>query len=125
MNRRHRLLAAALAALALLFAQFAVAAHACRAVGEVTPASVSAAHGCCNEGESVAPQANLCLAHCQYGETSFDGGHAVAFAPPPDGPALRVGPAWAAAGEAETPAARRPLPAPEPPVAIRFGVRRI
>jgi len=125
MYRRHRLLAAVLAVVALLFAQFAVSAHACRAPGEATPVTASATHDCCNEGDAGAPDANLCLAHCQYGKVSFDGGHAVMTAPPPEGPALRVDLAAADRAEAGSRAAGLLPPASEPPVAVRFGVRRI
>lgn len=128
MTRRHRPLAALLAAFALVFAQASAVAHACGLAGASGATEVMAHHAGCHEAGVVdeAPaDANACEAHCLYGAASVESTPGAPALPDPDGPALRV-----AAGdlgqEAGSPPGRDlPLAAQPPPPAILFGVLRI
>jgi len=70
MTRRRRSLAAFLAAFALVFAQFAVSAHACASAALTISKHAPVAHpqGCPDEDR----QSDLCSQHCQYGSASVD-----------------------------------------------------
>ena len=128
MSRRHRLVASLLAALALVFTQLAVSAHACIVAGPSMVADAASNHDCCSEddGAGGSPAIEvLCVEHCHYGEASFDGGQSVPGIIELCGSHLRVdshervlapnsGPAWLIAA-----------PAAPPPAAIVFGVLRI
>lgn len=127
MSRRHRIVAALLAALALVFAQLAVSAHACALASPPPAAEATADHACCNEDVDGQDSGldNVCVEHCQYGGASFDGGHAAPGIVDALGPVLRLehvdtarsadrGPSWLLAASA----------AP-PPAALLFGVLRI
>ena len=125
MNRRHRLLAALLAAFALAFAQLAVSAHACQIAGQPLTASMPAPHDCCEEDPAGDGRDNLCAGHCLYGDASFDGGQSSSVLAASCGPGLRVD-CVNPAEPADGPAARRlEPPGAPPPVAILFGVLRI
>jgi len=65
--RRHRVLAALIALVGMLFMQLAVAAYACPGSGEPLPPTAMAD---CDEVDPAAPA--LCHAHCQDGQTSLD-----------------------------------------------------
>ena len=127
MCRSRRILAALFAAFALIFAQFAVSAHACDFASRAMAADVAPGHECCNEDAAGTNSAgsNLCVEHCQYGQASFDGGQPSPGLVDATGPSLRVD-----AGDAVTAADGRPAwllvsPAASPPAAILFGVLRI
>jgi hypothetical protein len=71
LSRRHRTLAALVAAFGLLLAQLAVAAYACPGEQAMAMAAMDADAPCC--GEAVAdPEPALCAAHCQQGDRSLD-----------------------------------------------------
>lgn len=128
MTRRHRILAALFAVLAIVFAQITVAAHACEVVSPAKAAVVAPGHECCNEdvgddGDSM--PSGACVLHCHYGEASFDAGQPLAAIADASGPALRVDspdPLLTAAEAAGCSAV--PLAA-APPATILFGVLRI
>lgn len=128
MTRRHRIVAALFAALALVFAQLAVAAHACEWNGAAKAVQAAPEHECCNEdadGDGGSVRDGLCVEHCNYGDASFDGGQFPAGIADAPGLDLRVTypePAPASDG----PLARRfASPATSPPATILFGVLRI
>lgn len=128
MNRRHRPVAALIAVFALVFAQLAIAAHACAFDGQSIVTKAMASHVCCQEGDSAGGTTtadNLCVAHCHHGHASLDSGQPVTALTGYAGSALRVDspdPASAADG---LPAWLLAAPAAPPPVAILFGVLRI
>ena len=128
MTRSRRIFAAVFAVLAIVFAQLAVAAHACEFPGQAKAEVVAPGHECCQEeagddGNTV--PTGVCVQHCQYGEASFDGAQPPAAIVDASGPVLRVDspdPLDAASGAAG--AAVAP-PAAAPPATILFGVLRI
>jgi hypothetical protein len=128
MTRRIRTWSAALAALALVFAQFVVSAHACQ--GREAPARSPAAvhHEGCGGDPVVDPapaNGNLCQQHCQYGDASLDGAQPDLPVADFAGPALRVVLGEPVLRTADgRPSWRRAQAAPPPP-AILFGVLRI
>ena len=130
MMRRRRTFTAFLTAFALVFAQFAVSAHAC--VRHEQPAQVEAAahHECCAEdadanGKPFPGNGNACAAHCQYGDASFDKAQFPVADAEGAGPVLRLERSAMTAG-AGTPPVSWPVPAAAPPPpAILFGVLRI
>ena len=65
--RKHRVVAALIALVGMLFMQLAVAAYACPGSSEL-PAPTAMAD--CDEADPAAPA--LCHAHCQDGQTSLD-----------------------------------------------------
>jgi hypothetical protein len=70
MTRRRRTVAALFAAFALLFAQFAVSAHACEARARAAVTHDATMHpDACPDAKS---GTNLCSQHCQYGDANFD-----------------------------------------------------
>jgi hypothetical protein len=71
MARKHRQLVARILLAAFVFAQAAVSAYACP---EPTPAPAAAAtaHDCGDMAGIDASAPNLCLAHCQIGQQTFD-----------------------------------------------------
>jgi len=127
MSRRHRSFAAVLAGFALVFAQFAVSAHACMLHEQGAPAEVIAHHeGCAGAvGENEVPvNGNVCAEHCQYGKASLDKAPQFAAADVL-GPELRIEIADSIATVAARPAWRYVPAAAPPPPAILFGVLRI
>jgi hypothetical protein len=128
MNRRHRIVAALLAALALVFAQLAVSAHACEWNGEARAVQAAPEHECCNEdtdGDGSSVRDSLCVEHCNYGDASLDAGQfpaGIADAPGPVPCVTYPEPA----PESDGPLARRlASPAASPHATILFGVLRI
>jgi len=128
MNRRRRPLFAFLAAFALVFAQFAVSAHACILHEQPVKAEVMAHHEGCGgamEADDAPVNGNVCDGHCQYGSASFDGADPVPAACDLAGPVLRVAPlATATSADARAAWLFAPAAAPPPPT-ILFGVLRI
>lgn len=127
MCRRHRFLAACLAAFALVFAQIAVAAHACPMIERASPSGASAGHACCPDlaADESGGDANVCIQHCAYGHASVDSPQPLQVALNVATPGLRVEAVEpAAAGDSRPPWGRAAGPA-WPPVAILFGVLRI
>jgi hypothetical protein len=126
MTRRRRTIFASLAALALLFAQVVVSAHACPAFGHPAAAKAAAHHEGCHE--SAPPDGtnkNACEQHCQYGHASFDNAQPAPAAVGATGPALIVDlPACASSSDARPSWRLAPSAAP-PPASILFGVLRI
>ncbi len=128
MTRRHRSVAAVLAAFALVFAQFAVSAHACVPHGKPVETEVMAHHAQCGgvmATDEDTANANVCDGHCQYGTASVDNGQPAPAAVDSAGPALRVELGEAVASADARPAWRYAPPAAPPPPAILFGVLRI
>jgi hypothetical protein len=128
MNRRHRIVAALLAALALVFAQLAVSAHACEWNGKAEAVQAAPEHECCNEdadGDGSSARDGLCVEHCNYGDASFDGGQFPAGIA--DAPSLGLCVTYAEPAPAtDGPLARRlASPAASPHATILFGVLRI
>jgi hypothetical protein len=64
---RHRIVVALLTAAALVFAQLAVASHACAAASSPQPHAMMA-----DCGEAPAADTSLCASHCDYGNVSLD-----------------------------------------------------
>jgi hypothetical protein len=128
MTRRHRSLSAFLAALALVFAQFAASAHACVLHGQQVPAEVIAHHegcpGAMDQGGAPVND-NVCDHHCQYGNASIDNAPQIAAAVDAMGPELRIQLSQPAASAESRPAWRYVPAAAPPPPAILFGVLRI
>ena len=128
MARRRRIASAFFAVIALVFAQFAVSAHACPFQGEPAKPKMSAHHVCCDEEQSPQPSpvtGNVCESHCQYGHATFDNAQPVPAAADSTGPGLRVAlPVEATFADAR-PAWRFVPAAAPPPPAILFGVLRI
>jgi len=130
MVRRQRFFASVFAALAIVFAQLAVAAHWCdmaRAAAPAEAAEVIAHQASCHE--AAAPDTdtngNLCQAHCQYGSASVDTGSPVPPAVDVAGPVLfLLVPASEPASVLRRAERFAPAAAPPPP-AILFGVLRI
>lgn len=122
-GRRLRLRVAALAAFALLFQQFAFAAHFCAAMSPVAGGDcmgMAAADMASMHGDA----ATLCPHHCA----------STAVTPSPDAPALDVPPLVLPAlpiarvvvvSLAASPASLRSLPHPSPPLADLFCSRQI
>jgi hypothetical protein len=128
MTRRHRTLAALLAAVALLYAQLAVSAHACiaheRAAAEVMVSHHEGCDGAMDSDESPVT-GNVCAGHCQYGDASFDNSSPAPAVVDSSGPVLRVEPVATGAGSHAPPAWHlEPAKSPPPP-ALLFGVLRI
>lgn len=130
MVRRQRILASVFAALAIVFAQLAVAAHWCDRAPSAAPAEVTevmAHHASCHEAAvpDTDTNGNLCQAHCQYGSVSVDTGSAVPPAVDFAGPVLfLLVPASEPASVLRRAERFAPAAAPPPP-AILFGVLRI
>jgi len=130
MVRRQRFFASVLAALAIVFAQLAVAAHWCDTVRASTPAEateVIAHHTDCHEVAvpDTDTNDNLCQAHCLYGSASVDTGSPVPPAVDFAGPVLfLLVPASEPASSLRRAERFAPVAAPPPP-AILFGVLRI
>ena len=130
MVRRQRLFASIFAALAIVFAQLAVAAHWCDRVQPAAPAQeteVIAHQTGCHEAAvpDTDTNGNLCQAHCLYGSASVDTGSAVAPAVDVAGPVLfLLVPASEPASVLRRAERFAPAAAPPPP-AILFGVLRI
>lgn len=128
MTRSRRIFAAVFAVLAIVFAQLAVAAHACEFPGQAKAEVVAPGHECCNEeagdGGNSGPS-GVCVQHCHYGEASFDGAQPPVAIVDAAGPILRIdgpGPLESASGASG--AALAPIAA-APPATILFGVLRI
>jgi hypothetical protein len=127
MSRRHRFVAACLAAFALVFAQGAVSAHACALAGPAEMPEVSANHDCCpgTIADADGAEANLCLLHCAYGNASVDNSADVPAALEGGSPGLRVAlpePVTPGAAGVEGSRAEGPV---GPPAILLFGVLRI
>ena len=123
MKRRNRFVAACVAIMALLFAQFAVAAYVCAKLSP-PPAVEAPAQGEPACDHSSADNPNLCAQHCLYGDASLGSSQSL---PAPADEVLFV--AYVPATLASpTPShlgvriARLPHP---PPLATRFTVLRI
>jgi hypothetical protein len=128
MSRRHRSVAASLAAFALVYAQFAVSAHACVSHEQQVRTEVMAHHeGCAGATETDHTPVNgtVCDSHCQYGNASVDSTQPVPAAVDSAGPALRVERGEAVPSADARPAWRYAPAAAPPPPAILFGVLRI
>lgn len=128
MTRRLRYLTAVLATLGMLFAQFAVAAYACPALGAgLEAASPSSIGDCCDRSPTDIDQAALCHAHCHPGAQAVEKpAAAVLHQGPASAPvAVLVGPhqiaTVVAPGEQHSLLAR----ATAPPVALRHCCLRI
>ena len=119
--RSHRALHAVLLVLALLFSQWAVAAHACAvASGVASVKASSAGHApCCPQ--PAAP--NTCEQHCAYGDATVDHAKPLPALDVTLGPALAV--PIAEPARLRPRLDRPPAVAPDPPPAIRFSVLRI
>lgn len=128
MTRRHRPLAALLAAFALVFAQVSAVAHACGIDGAPSAAEVMAHHAGCPgagaAGEAPASE-NACAAHCLFGSATVDSTLGAPAFPGPAGPVLRVVVDSFGQDHGTRPARDLPLAATPPPPAILFGVLRI
>ena len=75
LSRRLRSLAACLALFGVLFAQVAVASHACPGPEAMAVAAMDPAQEpmpCCGGDGTSDPQPALCAAHCQQGDQSLD-----------------------------------------------------
>ena len=78
LKRRTRKLAAALAAAAMLFAQLAIAAHACAAFAGADPMAATAAAqkgddaSPCDEMDAGRKNENVCFRHCEGAMQSLD-----------------------------------------------------
>jgi len=126
MTRLHRRLAASLAALALVFAQLAVSAHACEVTGQPGKRSADAKPVTCHEvSPAEGTGENLCEQHCQYGDASVESNAPAPVAMHVAGPALRLEPAGTLPTEAISPSRADVPPIAAPPPAILFGVLRI
>jgi hypothetical protein len=128
MTRRRRTLAALISAFALVFAQFAVSAHACVRHEKPFQTEVMTHHAQCggamatDEGTG---NSNVCDGHCQYGTASVDNIQSAPGAVDSAGPALRVELGEAVSSADARPAWRYAPAAAPPPPAILFGVLRI
>ena len=126
MTRLHRRLAASLAALALVFAQLAVSAHACDVTGQPGKQPAAAKPVTCHEvSPAEGAGENLCEQHCQYGDASVESNAPAPLAMHVAGPALRLEPAGTLPAEAISPSRADVPPIAAPPPAILFGVLRI
>jgi hypothetical protein len=128
MTRRLRTFAASLAAFALVFAQFAVSAHACPLDVKASGTEVIAHHeGCAGmtDRDNAPADDNVCAGHCQYGSASVDNIQSIPVAIDVVGPALRLEVATAVAGSMGIASWRVEPTAAPPPPAILFGVLRI
>lgn len=127
MSRRYRFVAACLAAFALVFAQFAVSAHACSLGDRASQLEVSANHDCCpgDADEDSGTQGNICLEHCAYGNASVDNVVSVPVALDAAAPGLRVESSEPAASVDARPERHRAAEPVRPPATILFGVLRI
>lgn len=125
MTRRRRTFAAALAAFALVFAQFAVSAHACEAISVPGQGATSHPEGCAGAMPEEDAGINVCEQHCQYGDASFDSNPPGPSALPPSGASLKVEMSTDPAAETSPRLRRAPPAAAAPPPALLFGVLRI
>jgi hypothetical protein len=109
-----------------VFAQIAVAAHACPGLGQSSSqaAEAQAMPGCDQMDRSAS---NLCTEHCHFGQQSSDTAPVPVVIAPMLALLYVVLPAADAAGGAAagTPAIDAPSPAPPPPHAILHCVLRI
>ena len=120
MGRRSRILAALFAAVALVFAQLAMAAYACPSVGDLV-AMAQMQHDAGDDG------AVLCEQHCKTGgKLSFEAAKPAPAEMPAlaAAPALRVAPPPPADRGIAVRTARLSIAGPEPPFG-RFTVLRI
>jgi hypothetical protein len=83
MSRKHSQFIARILLAAFLFAQWAVSAYACpELTGPVSaPAAAEPMHDCDEMAGLDAGAPNLCLAHCQFGQQTFDHSAQPAAAP--------------------------------------------
>lgn len=128
MTRRLRFLTAVLATLGMLFAQLAVAAYACPAMGTgLEASSPSSMEDCCDPAPMDIDQPALCHAHCHPGAQALEKPTASLphQAPASTLVAVPVGPRLAATVVAPGEQHSLLVRATAPPVALRHCCLRV